>query len=129
MKLTRTSAQSFADLPTAAPELLAELKKSKLVIFKGDLNTRKLRESSRLCPHFSLLTPHAVSDARWPNSTPFAVAMGPLAGHFATLVLRTCKADVCAGLTQEKEKWVEAEDAKWRVNGKWAIVVYVAPTK
>lgn len=55
--------------------------------------------------------------------------MGPLAGHFATLVLRTCKADVCAGLTAEKEKWVEAEDSKWRVNGKWAIVPYVPQTK
>lgn len=44
--LTRIVAQSFADMPTAAPELLAELKKSKLVIFKGDLNTRKLRESA-----------------------------------------------------------------------------------
>ncbi|CEH14179.1 Uncharacterized conserved protein [Ceraceosorus bombacis] len=104
-----TSFHSYADLPTAAPDLNADLRKSSLVIFKGDLNTRKL-----------------LSDARWPDTAPFDQAMGPLAGRFDTLVLRTCKADVCAGLSQERFEAVQREDPKWRVNGRWAIIVYVA---
>jgi hypothetical protein len=36
-----TTQYSYQYLPTEAPELLAELKKSTLVIFKGDLNYRK----------------------------------------------------------------------------------------
>ena len=43
---------------------------------------------------------------------------GPLSAEFPLLALRTCKADVVVGLTDEIAARVEAEDPKWRVNGK-----------
>ncbi|BGP19757.1 hypothetical protein JCM10213_003603 [Rhodosporidiobolus nylandii] len=103
-----TTPLPFSDLPTAAPALLADLKQSDLVIFKGDLNYRKL-----------------VSDAWWPTTTPFEEALGPLRGHFPLLSLRTCKADTVCGLAPGVEERVEKEDAKWRVNGKYAVVSFV----
>ena len=63
---------------------------------QGDLNTRKL-----------------LSDAQWTDTTPFDEAMGPLVGQFDTLVLRTCKADVCAGLDQARFDAVQKEDREY----------------
>ncbi|GAA5885830.1 hypothetical protein JCM16303_000071, partial [Sporobolomyces ruberrimus] len=53
-----TSPFPFSDLPRVAPDLLKELQESKLVIFKGDLNYRKL-----------------VSDAWWEPSSDFEEAL------------------------------------------------------
>ncbi|KAN0062846.1 Hairy/enhancer-of-split with YRPW motif protein 2 [Thecaphora frezii] len=98
----------YANMAELAPELHAELRaKSGLVIFKGDLNYRKL-----------------TSDAVWPSTTTFREALGPLAGSLEILALRTNKADVCVGLKEGQEEWVEKQDSKWRVNGKWAVVQY-----
>ncbi|KAL7341247.1 DUF89 domain-containing protein [Rhodotorula toruloides] len=81
--------------------LLSELQKASLVIFKGDLNYRKL-----------------VGDAWWPTTTPFDDALGPLRGKIDILSLRTCKADTVVGLPEGTEERVEKEDPKWRINGK-----------
>ncbi|BGP27397.1 duf89 domain protein [Rhodotorula toruloides] len=102
-----TTPYGFADLPTAAPELLLELQKASLVIFKGDLNYRKL-----------------VGDAWWPTTTPFDDALGPLRGKIDILSLRTCKADTVVGLPDGTEEQVEKEDSKWRINGKYAVVSF-----
>ncbi|GAA6036170.1 hypothetical protein JCM8097_006813 [Rhodosporidiobolus ruineniae] len=103
-----TSPLPFSDLPSAAPALLADLKVSDLVLFKGDLNYRKL-----------------VSDAWWPTTHPFDAALGPLAFHFPILSLRTCKADTVCGLEESVEERVEREDEGWRKNGKYAVVSFV----
>lgn len=44
--------------------------------------------------------------------------LGPLAGLFPILSLRTSKADVVVGLTEARAKELQAFDPKWRVNGK-----------
>ncbi|KAL8291312.1 hypothetical protein RQP46_002290 [Phenoliferia psychrophenolica] len=102
-----TTPDSFANLPSKAPELLVELQKASLVIFKGDLNYRKL-----------------TSDATWPTTTPFVETLGPLAGKIDLLSLRTCKADVCVGLEEGKSQELDEKDPNWRVSGKYAVVSF-----
>ncbi|CAO1638224.1 unnamed protein product [Parajaminaea phylloscopi] len=105
-----TEASPYADMGRVAPALLAELReKSSLVIFKGDLNYRKL-----------------TADLQWPATTPFEQSLGALAGSFDLLALRTCKADVVVGLGEGVEQRVQKEDSKWRVNGKYAVVQFSA---
>lgn len=81
-------------------------------------------------------------DVSWPVSTPvseaigaeFAVPtvalqltssfrmplspLGPLAGAFPILSLRTSKADVVVGVDQARADALDVSDEKWRVNGK-----------
>lgn len=92
------------------------LSQSTLVIFKGDLNYRKL-----------------TGDRMWDRSTPFNVAIGDLAhSGIPVLALRTCKADVCAGLPKGKDEelcklWEEMGHevgALWCSSGKWAVVSF-----
>lgn len=105
-----TEASPYSDMGWVAPALLAELREnSGLVIFKGDLNYRKL-----------------TADLQWPVTTPFEQSLGALAGSFDLLALRTCKADVIVGLEEGVEQRVQQEDAKWRVNGKYAVVQFSA---
>jgi len=113
-----THAGSYWRMPKHAASLFADLKESELVIFKGDLNYRKL-----------------TSDVQWPATTPFAEAIGPLAKKgegLKVLALRTCKADVVVGLPEgEDERLRQLEGGggdsgkrKWAWNGKWALVQY-----
>ncbi|SNX86661.1 uncharacterized protein MEPE_05370 [Melanopsichium pennsylvanicum] len=108
-----TEPVGYANMAIYAPDLHKELsEKSDLVIFKGDLNYRKL-----------------TSDAMWKSTTSFREALGPLAGTVEILALRTNKADVCVGLNQGQEEEVKAKDEKWRVDGKWAVVQYCSKDK
>ncbi|KAI5917066.1 hypothetical protein F4810DRAFT_698185 [Camillea tinctor] len=109
---------SFWRLPTADAELFDDLKSSELVVFKGDLNYRKL-----------------TGDAAWDPTTPFTEAIGPLGpgSGVNVLALRTCKADVVVGLQPGEDKKLRAttEDGggdsgarKWAWSGKWAVVSF-----
>ncbi|ORZ38915.1 hypothetical protein BCR44DRAFT_48559 [Catenaria anguillulae PL171] len=91
--------------------IASELRKSDFIVFKGDLNYRKL-----------------VFDCKWDVTTPFVEAIGPLRdggadglGQF--LSLRTCKSDVCVGLSEEKAMEMEAVDG-WMTSGKHAVISY-----
>lgn len=104
----------FQAMPVVAPELHEHLRQSALVIFKGDLNYRKL-----------------VRDANWPHTTPFKEAIGRLAGSadregIKILALRTNKADVCVGLSKETLERVETEapGKAWVRNGKYAVISF-----
>lgn len=97
-------------------ELWKYFQDSTLVIVKGDLNYRKL-----------------TGDRKWVRSTPFNTAINKLAkSGIHILALRTCKADVCAGLPEGKDEelcklWVsEGHEvgALWCSSGKWAVVSY-----
>ncbi|QRW13860.1 protein-glutamate O-methyltransferase C1393,13 [Ceratobasidium sp. AG-Ba] len=76
---------------------------SGLVIFKGDLNYRKL-----------------TGDIKWPNDTPWETAIGPVAGRFPLVSLRTCKADVVVGLGPGVAEKLDADPKEkgWRAGGK-----------
>lgn len=84
------------------------LTESGLVIFKGDLNYRKL-----------------TGDVKWPVTVPFATALGPLAGSFPLLSLRTNKADVVVGISQDVADKLDEKEKGWRVNGKYALVSFL----
>lgn len=114
-----TSAASYWNLHNMAPGLYDELRESELVIFKGDLNYRKLTRDVRNVPSISpqtrktkknpniLMTPFMESiQAMWDPTTPFATALGPLGARsgIRTLALRTCKADVVVGLPQGRDE-------------------------
>ena len=104
-----TTQHPFGRLPIVEPGLFEDLADADLVIYKGDLNYRKL-----------------TYDGLWPHSTPFSQALGPLAKKhdgqgIRSLVLRTAKADVCVGLKPGQETDLEEG---WTRHGKYAVVSY-----
>ena len=110
-----THGGSYWRLPQTEPVLYKDLQESELVVFKGDLNYRKL-----------------TGDAMWEPTTPFRTAIGPLGSSIRTLALRTCKADVIVGLPEGADERLRETDGgggdsgcrKWAWSGKWAVVQY-----
>ncbi|KAF4555417.1 Protein-glutamate O-methyltransferase-like protein 2 [Elsinoe fawcettii] len=108
---------SFWRLPAEQRELMDDLRGAELVVFKGDLNFRKL-----------------TADGMWEPTTPFSKALGPLgAGSgLRVLALRTCKGDVICGLPKGKDEELKAMEGgggnsgarKWAWTGKWAVIEY-----
>lgn len=93
-----------------------DLVNSDLVIFKGDLNYRKL-----------------TGDRHWPRTTPWNKAIGPLASNkIKSLSLRTAKADVIVDLPEGVDEqlcklWEEQGNdvgSFWSSSGKWAVICY-----
>ena len=67
----------------------------------------------------NLSTPRLTGDIQWPASTPFEEAIGPLAGSFSILSLRTNKADVVVGVDQDLADRLDVEEnRKWRFDGR-----------
>ncbi|EAU83809.2 DUF89 domain-containing protein [Coprinopsis cinerea okayama7 len=103
---------TFWDLHSEAPDLFLHLSKSDLVIFKGDLNHRKL-----------------TYDCAAPASTPFEQAIGPMAsaaGAPRVVSMRTIKSDVVVGLGpkgDEVAKKLDREEPGWKISGKYAVVL------
>ncbi|PHH90636.1 hypothetical protein CDD83_3041 [Cordyceps sp. RAO-2017] len=110
-----TAGGSFWRLPHQAPELHADLRSAELVIFKGDLNYRKL-----------------TGDAHWDPTTSFQDALGSMGkgSGVNVLSLRTCKADVVVGLPPGKDEELRKTEGgggdsgarRWAWHGKWAVV-------
>ncbi|KIY73593.1 DUF89-domain-containing protein [Cylindrobasidium torrendii FP15055 ss-10] len=102
----------FWELHSEAPDLFLHLSKSDLVIFKGDLNHRKL-----------------TYDCAAPASTPFDVAIGSMAsaaGAPRVASLRTVKSDVVVGLGEDGDALAEKldnEEPGWKISGKYAVVL------
>nr|CAB3223159.1 UPF0364 protein C6orf211 homolog [Phallusia mammillata] len=95
---------AFCRMQKSSPQLYNYLSKSDLIIFKGDLNYRKL-----------------VGDLDWPHETPFATTLrgftpAPLCA------LRTSKANVMVGLEPGQAERAESEDENWMVAGKYAVI-------
>ncbi|KAF9264632.1 DUF89-domain-containing protein [Marasmius fiardii PR-910] len=99
----------FWNMEEECVELWNELRKSDLVVFKGDLKL--------------------TGDIKWPSTTAFKDALGPLAGSFPLLSLRTNKADVAVGISQATLDEVDKKDPKWRVNGKYALISFLPRVK
>ncbi|GAA5827619.1 hypothetical protein JCM11251_001759 [Rhodosporidiobolus azoricus] len=100
---------TFWDVKNEAPDLFLHLAESDLVVFKGDLNHRKL-----------------TYDCHAPASTPFNQAIGPLAteaGAPPVLSLRTIKSDVVVGVSDETAGRLDKEEPGWKISGKYAVVL------
>lgn len=103
---------TFWELHGEAPDLFLHLSRSDLVFFKGDLNHRKL-----------------TYDCHAPASTPFDVAIGPMAsaaGAPRICSLRTIKSDVVVGLGEDGDliaKKLDDEEPGWKISGKYAVVL------
>lgn len=134
-----TEAGSYWRLPQTEPRLYEDLKESELVVFKGDLNYRKL--TGDVCssflpfrPQSSKCTTDVITQAIWPPTTPFPTAIGPLGpgSGVRTLALRTCKADVVVGLPEGEDERLRGMEGgggdsgarKWAWSGKWAVVQF-----
>jgi hypothetical protein len=135
-----TAGGSFWRLPTSDPRLHEDLKESELVIFKGDLNYRKLTaDVCFLSSSYSFFCASGTgtdinAQAAWPAITPFTEAIGPLGpdSGVRVLALRTCKADVVVGLPEGEDERLRAMEGgggdsgsrKWAWSGKWAVVQF-----
>ena len=97
------------DLHSEAPDLFQYLSESDLVIFKGDLNHRKL-----------------TYDCHAPLDTPFSIAIGPLASEAGCppiCSLRTIKSDVVVGIPTGLGEKLDEEEPGWKISGKYAVVL------
>jgi uncharacterized protein with ATP-grasp and redox domains len=98
-----TSCLMFRQMP---PVLSAELARSDLVIFKGDVNYRRL-----------------LDDAHWPRTA----RMDEIAAYFPApfVTLRTLKGEIMVGLEPGQAEAIAAQDPTWLINGKRGIIQYV----
>jgi hypothetical protein len=107
---------TFWELHSEAPDLFLHLSNSDLVIFKGDLNHRKL-----------------TYDCAAPASTPFDIAIGSMAsaaGAPKVCSLRTIKSDVVVGLGSEGDSVAEKLDKDepgWKISGKYVGLLLWPP--
>ena len=92
-------------MPQALRQALGQ---SDLVISKGDANYRRL-----------------LGDREWPYTTPFAGIVSYMPAPL--LALRTLKAELACGLTEEQVTRLNEEEADWLVNGRYGVIQFALP--
>uniref|UniRef100_A0A182PRM2 Sugar phosphate phosphatase n=1 Tax=Anopheles epiroticus TaxID=199890 RepID=A0A182PRM2_9DIPT len=101
-----TSPYEFYRMRDVAPALYERLSQAKLLVFKGDLNYRKL-----------------LGDFNFPYTTPFVEALrGFLPTSLCTL--RTVKADLICGLPEGLADELTRKDASWMVTGEYGVIQF-----
>ncbi|XP_023373709.1 protein-glutamate O-methyltransferase isoform X2 [Otolemur garnettii] len=104
-----TLPHEYCVMSQVAPDLYAELQKAHLILFKGDLNYRKL-----------------TGDRKWGFSIPFHEALNGF--HPAPLCsIRTLKAELQVGLQPGQAEQLMASDPTWLTTGKYGIFQYDGP--
>jgi len=99
---------AFNLMPQMGPDLWKHFNdESILIIFKGDLNFRKL-----------------VGDLAWPPTTPFHVAVREFRPKTPFVILRTLKADVVTGMKEGEAEKMTEKDPEWMVSGDYAVIHY-----
>lgn len=101
-----TYPHAFHEMLFVDPNLFSTLQQNTVLIFKGDLNYRKL-----------------IGDINWLPETPFKEA---LQGFLPSplLALRTLKADCVAGLRPGLAKEIHAQNPNWMLTGEYGIVQF-----
>ncbi|KAJ2807273.1 Hairy/enhancer-of-split with YRPW motif protein 2 [Coemansia helicoidea] len=103
-----TGPYGYRYLPTEGRDAWeGALLKADVVLFKGDLNYRKL-----------------VYDLEWPVSTPFADALGPLSGADAPAIVavRTAKCDTIVGVDAARAAALFAQQKDWVCSGQYGVI-------
>jgi len=96
----------FHEMKDHTPELYQQLRaESSLVVFKGDLNYRKL-----------------VGDLNWEHTATFEQALMGFRPAPALVSLRTVKADVVVGLKEGQAEECQKEDSDWKITGKYGLI-------
>lgn len=94
-------------MKTLEPELYRTLQQSKLIIFKGDLNYRKL-----------------LSDVCWEPTQDMRTCLGGfIPSSFCTV--RTIKAEVICGLSEGVVENLKLRDPNWMLTGNYGTIQYV----
>jgi hypothetical protein len=65
----------------------------------------------------------ALGDAHWPWTTPLADIVSYFPAPLA--FLRTCKAEVIAGLSSTQVHELRQRDPAWLTNGEWGVIQFV----
>ncbi|XP_034018467.1 damage-control phosphatase ARMT1 [Thalassophryne amazonica] len=104
-----TLPHEFCDMAADAPDLYSTLQGADLLIFKGDLNYRKL-----------------TGDRAWDHTVGFGTT---LRGFEPTPLcsLRTLKANVQVGLQPGQAEKLSAQDPEWMVSGKYGVIQFYSP--
>ncbi|XP_075410480.1 damage-control phosphatase ARMT1 isoform X1 [Tenrec ecaudatus] len=98
-----TLPHEYCAMAQVAPDLYADLQKADLILFKGDLNYRKL-----------------TGDRKWAFTTPFYQALKGF--HPAPLCsVRTIKAEVQVGLQPGQGEALTASDPGWLSTGTYGV--------
>ena len=101
-----TQNQDFSAMRKLSPDLYKELSQSDLILFKGDLNYRKL-----------------TGDFTWEFTYPFESALRGF--HPAPLcALRTLKCDLVVGLDQGQAERASKEHENWMLDGIFAVIQF-----
>nr|XP_033807891.1 damage-control phosphatase ARMT1 [Geotrypetes seraphini]XP_033807892.1 damage-control phosphatase ARMT1 [Geotrypetes seraphini] len=101
-----TLPHEFCEMARVAPDLYTELQKSDLILFKGDLNYRKLTR-----------------DRKWDFTVPFSQALNRF--HPAPLCsIRTLKADLQVGLKCGHGEQLTSSDPTWMISGKYGVIQF-----
>ena len=104
-----TQPHPFCDMAAEAPDLYASLRGADLVLFKGDLNYRKL-----------------TGDRDWAPTAGFGAALRGF-GPAPLCSLRTLKANVQVGLQPGQAERLGQQEADWMTCGRYAVVQFHCP--
>lgn len=99
-----TGPYDFRQMKEKNRKLYTQFSDAKLVIFKGDLNYRKL-----------------LSDINFEYNTSFATALGDFRPT-NILSLRTVKSDICVGLPQGMAASLFEKDKNWLITGEYGLI-------
>lgn len=106
-----TLPHEYCDMPADAPDLYSALQGSDLILFKGDLNYRRL-----------------TGDRMWEHTAPFERALrGFLPAPLCSV--RTLKANVQVGLEPGRAENLGSQDADWMISGKYAVIQFCSPLR
>ncbi|XP_055692988.1 damage-control phosphatase ARMT1 [Lutzomyia longipalpis] len=101
-----TSPRDFCEMESVKPSVHRMLQQAHLVIFKGDLNYRKL-----------------LGDIKWDPTVPFVEAIRTFRPT-NLCSLRTVKADLVAGLPPGRAEELTVKDPKWMESGEYGVIQF-----